>query len=188
MTPTPDWKLKCFAWLPLDRWTTDTIMGEGVTDGNRYCKVCDDWIQDSEPVLEKHVKIHIQEEQKRQAKIKAEAAAERAEQKEFERQEREALKGTPADPRASKAPRNTSRPRAPRQDRSGAIPLLQEALTNLGEATAASLSEATGLDVGVVRSQIKKVPGMKIVGEVKSGGRGRPALIYGSAKSTTKEG
>jgi hypothetical protein len=166
----------------------DTLIGDGVTDGNRYCKVCDVWVSDSEKILDDHVKLHIQEDQKRQANVKAAAAAEREKQKEFERQEREALKGTPADPRPPKAPRNTSRTRAPRQDRSGAIPLLAEALKNLGEATAAALSDATGLDVGVVRSQIKKVPGMKVVGEIKSGGRGRPALIYGTAKSTTKEG
>lgn len=165
---TPEWKLVAFRWLPLDRWTVDNLISPSKTIlEKRYCKICDEWVEPKK--LKKHVKFHVREEKDRRERLRLAAEAEREKQKEFERQERAALK--PEKPQRISKPRKT-------KVGSEVVLALEEALTNLGEATVASLVEVTGLDLHVVRNQIKNTRAVA-VGQVKTGGRGRPATLYG---------
>jgi hypothetical protein len=171
-SPTQAYKLKAFEWLPLERWSVETLVTETFVNNKRYCKVCDRWLLPT--MLEAHINHHIREEKARRQKIRDDAAAERERIKEAER----VISGIPAPKKKAKKTSNISN-RFEKKDRSEVVQKLEEALKNSGEATLAQISEASGIDIQLVRQQIKKVPGAVIVGQVKSGQRGRPAAIYG---------
>lgn len=186
---TPEWKLKCFHWLPVDRWTVETIIGYGEVDRKRNCKVCDAWVPVSE--LEEHIEFHVREEKARDSKVKAEnaerariAKLEAAKEKKLAKENIEAVMGKPE----KAAPVRIGRPRKAKTPASEVDSKLREFLTNSGEATVASLVEATGIEIASVRAWIKETPGVSQTGLYKSGGRGRPAPMYGLAKPNNKEG
>lgn len=188
---TPEWKLKCFHWLPIERWTPETILGDYKVDGKRYCKICDEWVPNNEREVNSHIRRHIREENARAAKVKAEnaerariAKEEAAREKRLVKENIAAVEGKPQ----KAAPARIGRPRKSKTPDSVVDSKLREFLTKSGEATVASLVEATGIEIASVRAWIKDTPGVSQTGFFKSGGRGRPAPMYGLAKSTTKEG
>lgn len=191
-TTTPDWKLKCFHWLPLGRWTVDNLIAFGVINGNRYCKVCDGSVPNNEAELEKHVQQHIKEENARQDKIKKEnalaakiAREEAAKERKLAKENYAAVNAEPKAPKEDKAPKKRGRPRNPRTPESVVDSKLREFLGKHGAATATRLVEATGIEIASVRSWLKKSGEQD--GLYKSGKQGRPAPLYRLAKSSKKE-
>lgn len=168
---TPDWKLRSFSWLPLDRWTPANLFNMQSYNGKNYCKVCDTYISVSQH--DDHVAFHVEEEKERVEKVKAAAAAAREAEKELLREENEANK-------PAKTPRNIARNGGrPRVDRSGVPNTIFEALSNSSGLTLAQIADSTGVALHVVRAQIKNVSGLVQLGTQKSGGRGKPPIIYG---------
>lgn len=76
---TPEWKILSFDWLPVEKWTIDTVMNSKAIDGNRYCKICDDWVKIKE--CDKHIKHHVKEQQVVAARLLAEHKAKVAEER-----------------------------------------------------------------------------------------------------------
>ena len=174
--------LKAFDWLPLERWTPDSILCDFQVEGKRNCKVCDKWIPRSEE--ESHVAKHVREVKVLKKKAKDEAAKKRDAARKAAQKERSAMKGTPADPSPAPRKKRASKSKASVEQ----VSTLKAALKNSGSATVASLAETTGIDIAVVRNTIKSIDEAVVVGHHRSGGRGRPAIIYGWQNNTTKEG
>ena len=180
---TPDWKLKAFFWLPLAKWDADKLLNQGIVDGKVNCKICDGWVSVTEK--DSHIDFHIKEENDRREKAKEVAAEAARERREFLAAEKKALKESeainPPKERKARVTNTVEAPvgRKPKQDNSEVVSKLEAALKNAGRATVADLANATGLDLAVVRVQVKNVPGIKVVDHVKTGGRGRPANIFG---------
>ncbi len=166
--PTPERNLRAWAWLPLEKWNPENLFADHDVNNKRICQVCDGWFFRSESKT--HCQEHVREEEARRERIKEETRA----RKEAEENAQRAIAGLPP-----KSHKNTSRSPRKRGGRSEVVQIISEALKNSGEATLASLSDSTGLDIALVRTQIKNVSGAVIVGQVKSGQRGRPAAIYG---------
>lgn len=194
----PEWKLVAFAWLPIDRWNADNILSVATpaNEGKQYCKICDKWVLSADG--EKHVKAHVKQEKDRRETRKAEGLEKARENREASRRERklarenyEAVEATrendpkPKPVKPAKAEINSSVSKAGKADKKVVVEL-EKALKINGEGTLVSLSEGTGIDIAIIRKQIGHVPGIKAVGYVSTGKRGRPPVIYGLS-TTTKE-
>ena len=173
-----DRRLISFGWLPVERWDADKLFNFYEVNGKYSCKICDEWCEGEK--RETHIKKHVKQEKERLSRIKEENAEKRqealAEARAERKLERETAKreNRPVEPKANKTKKSIVR-----VAEYEVITALKEALNKSGQATAVQLSEATGIDLDVIRPKIKKVPGIVVVDHVKSGGRGRPACIYG---------
>lgn len=172
-------------WLPVSKWSFDTIINQHEVDGMYCCKVCDGWVSRAD--VDKHVNTHVNQEKARAARVKEEAREEREAQKEWLRAEKESLGDIkPRTPRKetnlsdSTNSTNTQKVKADSTEVSQKV----EAALSTGQLSLAQLSETTGLKVEVIRPVAKALltaGTIKIVGKVETGKRGRPAAIYGVA-------
>jgi hypothetical protein len=179
-SPTPERKLVSFKWLPLDRWTVDNLFELFIRDYTRRCKVCDADVK--VPECEAHIKFHIEEEKARVARRKAEAEAKAEEEREWRKREaalvRENIRAVEGKPANNSKPRRINKSA---KSKAEIVSALADYFQTNGEATLAVLTEALGIDKNIIRQQIGNVEGVVIVGQVKTGQRGRPAVIYGRA-------
>jgi hypothetical protein len=172
---TPEWKLKSFDWLPLDRWTADRLLNERAVNGKRYCKVCDEWVESSH--VDSHADRHKREEESRRIRAKETALEKAHEARALKRKEKqmETLADTHTEVNeetVSEAPVSTP---ARRQ--------VELALPE-GEFTIAQLAEENGVATPLARAFVKQAEqsGTLVVrGQAKTGKRGRPALVYAAA-------
>ena len=171
VSATPDWKLRAFHWLPLARWTPDNLFGPVNMTGG-YCKVCDSTVDKGD--FDGHVAKHVKEEQARhERELEANRIANAA-RREEEAREKAMLAGKEYKPRTNNNSGNFS------GKVSDYVSAMEEALKASSGLTLAQLSDETGVNIGAVRNHHRKVKGITIIGTVPaSGGRGKPANIYG---------
>lgn len=168
--------LDAFGWLPLEDWNTERLIAYGRVNGKRSCKVCDEWLTASEE--EKHIASHVKYEQDRRNRRKEENEAARQEALRIAREEKrksnENYKAVLGKPKTEKVKRSVKSVKST----SSSEPMVMPE----GEFTVNEAVEATGRSRPEVYKEITRLcaAGELIqVGTVKSGGRGRPAVIYG---------
>lgn len=174
--------LDAWAWLPLADWNPDRLIAFHRVEGKRLCKVCDEWLSFDEEAS--HIKTHIRFERKRRAE-RAEANKEagleaaraaRAEKKVQREAEQAIKKAEKAQQKAEKVAAKPVTVRKPRVKKAAVVLTIPD-----GEFTVNDVASSNGVERAVAFKVI--TAGVKAgefisVGHVKSGVRGRPAVIY----------
>jgi hypothetical protein len=168
-----DADLDAWSWLPFHQWTPDRIFNDDIINGKRYCKIDDEWIASHE--VEAHCARLIETEKERRARRKEEGQAAGLEAA------HEARRTKAAEKKDKPAPVKTAVVRRGRKVRKAVELTIPD-----GEFTIAQVAGLSGADVNDVRKAIvTRVASGEFtqVGTVKSGGRGRPAVLYARNKS-----
>lgn len=64
-------ELKSFDWLPLEKWSVDTVLNYYAVEGKQICKICDKGVSVSD--RRDHVKAHVAARKRLREKERAEA-------------------------------------------------------------------------------------------------------------------
>lgn len=163
-----------WAWLPFHQWTPDRLLNESIINGKRYCKVTDTWVPTSE--VEAHCEQLVVEEKARRLRRKEEGQAAGLEAAHEARRNKK--QNNDED---KPAPVKTKTVRNGRKVRQAVELTIPD-----GEFTIAQVAGLSGADLNDVRKAIKaraEAGEFTQVGTVKTGGRGRPAVLYAKNKS-----
>jgi hypothetical protein len=163
--------MDAWSWLPFHQWTPDRLLNEHILNGKRYCKVTDTWVLTHE--AEAHCQRLVEDEKARRLRRKEEGQAAGLEAAHEARRNKK-NDDTPA-------PVKTAPVRNGRRVRQAVELTIPD-----GQFTIAQVAGLSGADINDVRKAIKaraEAGEFTQVGTVKSGGRGRPAVLYARNKS-----
>lgn len=79
-------ELKAFDWLPLDKWSVDTILNYYAVEGKQLCKICDKGVSVSD--RRDHVASHVAARKRLKEKERKEALERAREARRLKAEER----------------------------------------------------------------------------------------------------